>query len=378
MAFDFGFSLYFLDPPELTAVEQFFVQVQGKINIYRQHAETTIKLYQTEANEKLKAQKEEFKGAMEAADLVYEKVYLETGGSEDDRHAYAIHESGIQEIEHHYATADENLKTSFMEMADHYNKSSVVTLYALLETELRRLCGHLHSTFGLRFTVERFEKTDYLKSIMEYISLVADLDITIVEPKMNRLQELQFLRNRIMHNGAEFTLEANPWLEDLVNSTNGGLFWEQIPEEQLRVLRVRSKFIVPYYTIVSDFFFYLFSSLNLKLQFTILTNRISFLFGFLTRGAVVSYISHRDVANGTQFIFLIKSPEGDNVFTFNCKITITTASVDQVVITNQLDVIDKMERWVEQINENPAVLRQAIVGYLNPSKSHKIDIMLYP
>jgi len=378
MAFDFGFSLYFLDPPEVTAVEQFFVQVQGKINIYRQHAETTIKLYQTEANEKLKTQKEEYKVAMEAADLVYKKVYLETGGSEDDRRAYAMHESGIQEIEHHYTTADENLKASFMEMADHYNKSSVVTLYALLETELRRLCGHLHSAFGLRFTVERFEKTDYLKAIMEYISLVADLDITIVEPKMNRLQELQFLRNKIMHNGAEFTLEANPWLEDLVNSSNGGLFWEQIPEEQLRVLRVRSKFIVPYYTIVSDFFFDLFSSLNLKLQFTILTNRISFLFGFLTRGAVASYISHRDVANGTQFIFLIKSPEGDNPFTFYCKITITTASVDQVVITNQLDVIDKMERWVEQMNENPAVLRQAIVGYLNPNKAHKIEIMLYP
>ncbi|QXU42846.1 hypothetical protein [Pedobacter sp. D749] len=378
MAFDFGFSLYFLDPPELTAVEQFFVQVQGKINIYRQHAETTIKLYHTEANEKLKAQKEEFKEAMKVADLVYEKVYLETGGSENDRDAYAMHESGIQEIEHHYATADEHLKTSFMGMADHYNKSSVVTLYALLETELRRLCGHLHSAFSLRFTVERFEKTDYLKSIIEYISLVADLDITIVEPKMNRLQELQFLRNKIMHNGAEFTLEANPWLEDLVNSSNGGLFWEEIPEEQLHVLRVRSKFIVPYYTIVSDFFFDLFSSLNLKLQFTILTNRISFLFGFLTRGAVASYISHRNVANGRQFIFLIKSPEGDNGFTFNCKITVTTANVDQVVITNQLDVIDKMERWVEQMNENPAVLRRAIVGYLNPNKAHKIEIMLYP
>lgn len=378
MAFDFGFTLYFLDPPALTKLETFFIQVQDKIKIYKQHAETTIQLYHSEAKEKLAAQKAEFKAALEEADLIYNRVYDETGGSDEDKHSYAMHEAGIHEIEHYYTTAEENLKASFLEMADHYNKSSAVTLYALLETELRRLCGHLQTKFALRFNVERFEKTDYLKSIMEYISLVADIDISIVEPKMNKLKELQFLRNRIMHNGAEFTLEANPSLEDLVNNSESGLLWEQIPDEQLRVLRVRSKFIAPYHSIISHFFFDLFASLNLKLEFTIFNDRISFLFGFLTREVVATYVSHKVVANGKQFLFLIQSADVNNLFTFNCKLTITTADLDQVIITNQLGEIDRMERWVKEINENPDVLRQAIAGYLTPNKIHKIEIMLYP
>lgn len=378
MAFDFGFSLYFLDPPQLTTLETFFIQVQGKIAMYKQHAETTIQLYQSEANGKLAIQRAEFKAAMEEANLIYKRVYDETGGSEDDKHGNAAHESGIQEIEHHYTTGEQDLKASFLEMADHYNKSSLVTLYALLETELRRLCGHLHSTFGLRFTVERFEKTDYLKSIMEYISLVADLDITPVEPKMNKLQELQFLRNRIMHNGAEFTMELNQKLDDLVAGSDGGLVLELIPEEQLRIMRVRSKFISPYYAIISDFFFDLFRSLNVKLGFSILADRISFLFGFITREAVATFVSQRDVANGKQFIFLIESNNFENLFSFHLKLTVTAANTDQVVITNQLDEIDRMERLVEQLTENPAVLRQALTGYLYPNKTHKIEIMLYP
>lgn len=377
MEFDFGFSLYFLEPPQLTALETFFIQVQGKIAMYKQHAETTIQLYKSEADGKLAIHRAEFKAAMDEANIIYKRTYEETGGDEDDKHGYAAHESGIYEIEHHYTTAEEDLKASFLEMADHYNKSSLVTLYALLETELRRFCSHLHITFGLRFTVERFEKTDYLKSIMEYISLVADLDITLVEPKMNKLQELQFLRNRIMHNGAEFTMELNQKLDDLVAGSDGGLVLELISEEQLRVLRVRSKFISPYYTIISDFFFNLFHSLNVKLEFTILANRISFLFGFITRQAVSTFVFQRDVANGKQFTFLIESDDFNNLFSFHLKLTITSSNTDQFIITNQLDEIDRMERWVAQLNENPAVLRQALNGYLFANKSHKIEILLY-
>ncbi|MBG6233785.1 Asp-tRNA(Asn)/Glu-tRNA(Gln) amidotransferase C subunit [Pedobacter sp. CAN_A7] len=377
MAFDFGFTLYFLDPPQLTILETFFIQVQGKIAMYKQHAETTTQLYQSEADGKLAIQRAEFKAAMEEANLVYKRVYEETGGSEDDKHGNATHESGTQEIEHHYTIGEEDLKASFLEIADHYNKSSLVTLYALLETELRRLCDHLHSTFGLRFTVERFEKTDYLKSIMEYISLVADIDITSVEPKMNKLQGLQFLRNRIMHNGAEFTIKLNQKLDDLVASSDGGLVLELIPEELSRVLRVRSKFISPYYTIISDFFFDLFRSLNVKLGFTILADRISFLFGFITRQAVATFVSQSDVASGKQYLFLIESDDFENLFSFNLKLTVTAANTEQVIITNQLNEVDRMERLVEQLNENPAVLRLALNGYFFPNKSHKIEIMLY-
>ncbi|RWU10662.1 hypothetical protein [Pedobacter chitinilyticus] len=378
MDFDFGFSLYFLDPPKLEPLERFFVQVQGKISIYKKHAETTIGLYHTEATDKLKDLKAEHKKVADEANVAYKKHFDEIDGSEDDKHAWALHASGAAEIDHHYASADEDMKADFTEMADHFNKSSLVTLYALLETELRRLCGHLHNSFKLKFTVERFEKTDYLKSMMEYISLVAEIDIASTESKINKLQELQYLRNRIMHNGAEFSLEKNEWLDDLVKNSDGGLFWENVDEEQIRILRIRSKFISPYYSIISNFFFELFKSLNVKLGFNLLSERMSFLFGFLSKEINVKYISQRDISNGKQFVFSIESNDLENLFKFNCKMSITASNPDQLIITNQLDEIKNMERWIIQMQSNSAVFRQALVGFLPPNSTHKIDIMLYP
>ena len=378
MDFDFGFSMYFLDPPKLEPLERFFVQVQGKISIYQKHAETTIGLYHTEATDKLKELKTEHEKVAGEANIAYKKHFEEIEGSEDDKHDWASHASKASEIDHHYASADEEMKADFTEMADHFNKSSLVTLYALLETELRRLCGHLHNSFKLKFTVERFEKTDYLKSMMEYIALVADIDIAPVESKMNKLQELQYLRNRIMHNGAEFSLEKNEWLDDLVKNSDGGLFWETVDEEQIRILRIRSKFISPYYSIISDFFFDLFKSLNVKLGFDSLSERMSFLFGFLSKEINVKYLSQRDIANGKQFVFSIESNDFENLFQFNLKMSIATANPDQLIIINQLDEIKNMERWITQMQSNSAVLRQAFVGFLRPNSTHKIEIMLYP
>lgn len=83
------------------------------------------------------------------------------------------------------------------------------------------------------------------------------------------------------------------------------------------------------------------------------------------------------MANGKQYVFLVESNDFENLFSFNCKLTISIANANEIIITNQLDEIKNMNRWEQQINENHAVLRQALVGYLIPEKAHKIEIMLY-
>ncbi|MBB2143975.1 hypothetical protein GM921_00630 [Pedobacter sp. LMG 31464] len=378
MKLDFGFTIYFLDPPPLSEIETFFVQVHGKLGIHQRHFQTTINLYQKEVDAELQKQKDELGSTMATANAEYKKAYDELKADEYEKHIYAIRESGIDEIEHHFATLDEQTKLEYIEMADHYNKSSAATLYALLESELRRFCGQAMKHFKLTFPVERFEKSDYLYSMMEYLKLVAIIDTSKADTFLPKLQQLQFLRNKIMHNGAEFDNEANEKLDNLVDQNKGVLFFDELPEENIRILRVKSNFVIPYYEIINDFFISLFSALNQKLNFSFLADRVKFIFGFLSKAVTVSLENEKEVKNGKQYVFDVKSDHKDNEFEFKLKLTIATSATDGVSITNQLDPIKDMERWVQQITQNNAILRQAFVGFLNPKSKHQIDLMLYP
>src|SRR5665213_2178843 len=305
MKFDFGFSMYFLDGPDLSLPEKFFIQVQHKLQMYKKHTQTTIKLYQDEFKERMTDHKKAYQAAMAEANEIYKRRYEEIEGNEQDKHDYAMHELSIGEIEYHFSNEEEALKNSFLEMADHFNKSALVTLYALMETELRRLCGHLQIYFKKRVTLERFEQADYFKSILEYLDQIIELDITDLQPYQTKLVPLQFLRNKVMHNGGEFQLPITDYLGELVKGSDDGLNLEEIPNEQLTVVRVRSKFVMPFYDLISEMFMELFRLLNEKENFLFLRDRLAYLFRFLAADTVVSYKENKAVKNGHVYTFLI-------------------------------------------------------------------------
>jgi Asp-tRNA(Asn)/Glu-tRNA(Gln) amidotransferase C subunit/menaquinone-dependent protoporphyrinogen IX oxidase len=379
MQFDFGFSMYFLEGPELSRLEQFFIRVQDKLQIYQRHTETTVQLYHEEYREQMSTHKSAFGAAMKTANEAYKRHYDEINGSDDDKHQYAMHEAGIQEIEYHFANAEEALQLHFTEMADHFNKSALVTLYALLETELRRLCGLLQKHFNRRVSLDRFEQSDYLKSIMEYIDLIIEMDTTSLKPHISKIEALQFLRNRIMHNGGEFPLDKQEFLEDLVKTSDGGLTLEEIPDEQTRLLRVKSKYLLPFYDLISELFREAFRQLNGKMGFTFLAGRLTYLFRFLAPDADVIYLQHKAVKNGHCFVFRVESKAAEKPFAFSCNLTIATATKDELIFTNQLEQpVPNLDRLIARLPQRVDLLPQIFAGFLTPGKKHRIEFMLYP
>lgn len=53
MSFDFGFALYFLEGPKLSALELFFVRLQRKVQLHQRHHKMTDKLYRDEYREQI-------------------------------------------------------------------------------------------------------------------------------------------------------------------------------------------------------------------------------------------------------------------------------------------------------------------------------------
>ncbi|MET3981408.1 Asp-tRNA(Asn)/Glu-tRNA(Gln) amidotransferase C subunit/uncharacterized protein YeaO (DUF488 family) [Mucilaginibacter sp. UYP25] len=378
MKFDFGFSMYFLEGPELSTPEKFFIQVQHKLQIYKKHTETTIKLYQDEFKEQLLNHKKKAQEAMAKANEAYELHYEEIVGSDQDKQSYATHESGIDELQYHFSNEEEALKNSFSEMADHFNKSALVTLYALMETELRRLCSQLQAHYQKRVSLERFEQADYLKSIMEYLDQIIELDISGFQPYQTKIIPLQFLRNKVMHNGGEFPLPVTEYLDDLVKTSDGGLSLEEIPDEQFVVVRVRSKFVFPFYELISEMFYVLFALLNEKENFSFLSSRLAYVFRFLAPGLTVTYKEHKSIKNGQMFTFLMESRASENPFSFFCKFTIVEAAKEELIFTNQLEHnVNNIERLIAGLAKQDHVMRQVMAGFLDNEKAYRIEFMLY-
>ena len=379
MKFDFGFYGHFMEGYKFNKTEKGFIQVQDKIQIYFGNAETTLHMYRKEFDKKIADQLIEKKHAVDRSEGEYQKYHDEATGSHHDRHLYAMHASGYDAIESNFAEADETIREHFRVMADHFNKSALVTFYALLESELRRLCAHLQTSFKIRVSLGRFEQSDYLQSIQEYLDLIIGFDTTELGRFVTKLKQLQYVRNKIMHNGAEFPLKPEEHLDNLVENSANSLYWEQLEDEQVKILRIRFGFLKPYYDLVSELFTQLFKLFNDRTQYVPLEKRVAYVFEFLASDLKATYRSHKAVKKGYQYIFQIKSEQVDNTFEFVCKISITEHSKDGVVFTPQLDEApDHLDRLIDGLSNDISILKNVLAGYLVNGKAHQITFLLYP
>jgi hypothetical protein len=379
MKFDFGFSMYFLDGSELGVLEKFFIQVQQKLLIYKRHTQTTVNLYQEEFKERLAGHQQNSQEALQKANEAYSRYYEEIDGDDYDKHSFAAHESGIDEIRHHFAMEEEALKQNFVEMADHYNKSALSTLYALMEAELRRYCAHLQTYYHKRISLERFEQGDYFRSIVEYFDQVIELNTASLQPYLTRLVTLQYLRNKIMHNGGEFPIPAPEFLEGNVKTSDGGLRLEELPDEALQILRVKSKYVIPYYELIGELFKEMFRILHEKEGCSFLSGRLAYLFRFLAPDCTVTYLEQKAIKAGTQYLFRVASPASEPPFSFLCKYSLSEAAKDEVVFTDQLEnSTDNLARLMTGLAGRSDILQQAMAGFTDTEKSYRYEFLLYP
>lgn len=223
---DFGLHWYFFLERKTSPAEKAFKSVIDRLKLYEQHTTSTTTLYRREFTEAKKQIDIDEKAAVVAAKQRYNDIL---GGSErHEDHDWAMHVSGLDELDHHYYTVRESQAERFVEMADFFNKSSLVSLYGLLETDLRRLCFMLQTVFNKKIGVDMLSDRNYLQAFLEYFEFVIELPITQLEPHIVKLKELQQLRNRIVHDGALFSKkQKDKRLEDMVAAANGLLTMTQ-------------------------------------------------------------------------------------------------------------------------------------------------------
>lgn len=374
--FDFLALSHFDKQPELTALEVFFQSITEKVSLYEHHCITTTNLYRTEYNDLRRQSQEKHLAIRKLRDEIYDKVFKESGD-----HAFASHESRIDDLEEDFEGRQKNELFRFTEMADYFNKSSVVVFYSFLESELRSLCGLLKLTFEKRIDLENLNDKNYLQAILTYFDLVIDLPISKLQPYTSKFQELQFLRNKIVHNGAEFSNDDDGQrLKAIVARSSNMLDLVSGSSARTKILKIKTiDYLLPYYTELKLFFYDLFCLIESKCNHSIIKSKLEFLFSFISEDVIVQINEFKAIKKGTQIVCYIESKTSSPQISIQCKITLIASPKDEVEIIDQFSNKNEMfDRLFSYMQENPSLTIKKLFGFFGlRSMTSKIKMMFY-
>jgi len=378
MNWDLGAIHYFAtESIKFSPLELFFDDIKEKTALNEQHLFTTMNLYKKEFHEVKDKLTQEYKAAMATAKATYNKILEETG---DER--FASHDSGMDEIPEHFDHREEVIKKRFLELISYFNKSSLVLFYSLLESELRHLCNLLYTIFGKRITLEHLNNNDYLSSIISYLDLVIEIDVADLDGYISKFKEIQYIRNRFVHEGGEFLREReNKQLHQILNKNKDLLKLTDSSNPGYQTLRVQKiKYIIEYYDLLKYFFNDLLWLVEKKRNYSIIVGRLRFLFGFISENVIVRINGIMPTKKGKQITCEIESEEEGKSFRLNCKITMVQSKKDEFKPIDQTDnSIPNLDRMLKYLEYHPEIITKGALGIFMPSNSPcTVSMTVYP
>lgn len=189
-----------------TPLENFFANVKSRVITHTHHIEHTVLLYKQEHDEAKNKIEASLKEPYEKLHVDYEALLGEfEDPALDDQ--YARHQSGLADLENEHVRREEQLFDEQLELLGLFHNSAIIQAYSLLEKELKDLCDILKKETGESISQHDFASRDYIKGCLKYLGLVIKLDISRLDPFMTKIIDLQYIRNRLIHDRGEFSIE---------------------------------------------------------------------------------------------------------------------------------------------------------------------------
>ncbi|MGN7723606.1 hypothetical protein [Chitinophaga sp. 22620] len=364
------YSFHFIGDRKRTPLDKFLNEIDRKLTLFKKHTDNTNNLYEKEYKELKSENEEQYKRSLFEANAEFDKLVAGGGYNTDEDLQFAWHASGGSSVDSYFQDEDEALFDRFNTMKDYFYKSSLSSLYALLESELRALCGILKLSYNKKISLQNLNDKDYLTAIVTYLELVIEVETYTLESYITKFRRLQFIRNKIMHNGGvipeeereKFSKEIiyNESAICLIESSTVFIKNVQLIENNLQLIR--------------DFFYELRWVLDKKSDYSILTHNLTFFFEQFSKKIKVSILEVSQQRNFIKCHLVYDSSELQLLFF--CNISFLKAKVKDTVIISQLtneiliELLSNLEWPSGIIHDN------ILTGYLS-DKNCKVKFMLY-
>jgi len=260
--------------------------------------------------------------------------------------------------------------------------------YSMLESQFRRYCELLKDITGQKLAIDDLEQSNYLLSMFNYLNKVIGLPMKTLEKYKLIFKELQFLRNKIMHNGAEFPNKKNKELQAIIDKSDKLLVLEKEgtpstdwdAEDMISpyyVLRVKKiEYLHLYFEAINAFFIELFWLSDALLLHQPIAERIKHVAGFLSKDVSVNDTTITEVAKGKNIRATIVSNNKETPFTLNISITVIKAPKASFQVTNQYENFEKLTRLTDYIRWQPKIIINEILqGFFMGKGKRAISVL---
>jgi hypothetical protein len=380
MLFDFGLTTHFQDDPGLAPFESLILAILAKTHLHERHLNRTIQLYRSEYDLSLNELGTARDRALVDAQLKYDEVIKSVGDTDEGR-LYADHESGWGEITSHFAHQEENLQKEMMDLVDYFNKSALVVVYSLFESSFRDVCLTLQDAFAKKIGLKHMNSANYLKSMIAYLELVLEVDVTLLAPHISKIEHLQFLRNRIVHEGGIITLDKadEKLLNQIVVQSRQSVTIENDEHSNLSSIRVKKvEYIIGHYELVRTFFrdtLYLIDSIT---NHSLLLARVKHLFGFVSNN-LTTRIKKVEYGPGyVKLVFELQFFKDSVQYPVGCTVNISKSKQPKIDFTNQLDSsTEELDRVINYLESYPGQITETLKGFAPVGAFSEISFLIF-
>lgn len=248
-------------------IEEFGSNIGERLNLLKRHIDTSIILYENEKKQKLDSLELKKKQDKLKSDGKYQKSLQE---GREPNEAYYL--SGELEIDDYYGETQKELVHHYDVLSDILFESLLLTIYGLLEFELKRFCELCQKEWDYRITPDHLGGRDYIESAKNYLELVVDISLKTsyeinLEAYFTKFKNYQFIRNRIAHNGGKVNLQK----PSEIKATNPNI---SISEVTGKIKILKAEFLTDFIDIVGKFFKDLILLVEQKMEFKNLISRL--------------------------------------------------------------------------------------------------------
>ena len=209
---------------------------------------------------------------------------MKNNGSDEFAHQYAMNQSGLDYLFEEHSSDIEQINIEYNNFLDLYSKSILIAIYSLNESKLNEIAETAADVFTKKIKPLHFNSRDYLEASFQYLNLVIDLELDSLQKYLPKLKDLQYLRNKIIHNEAKF-IELEQVSKIVKNHKN------LLSLDERNQLEIKgSKFIRDLFELFSDFYQALFWLVDARQDSAILKNGFEHWLGILDREVVVEQL----------------------------------------------------------------------------------------
>lgn len=349
--------------------------------MHERHIELTSDMYQKEKQEAISTINKSFEIPLKEANKKYAELVKKYGDDiEGDQLAY--HYSGLDSIENEHSRNDWEIKEEFTDMSEQFNNLALMQIHSFFEKEITDLCKILKLEFNEVISLDDFSSKDYVKGPLKYLELVVKLNIKKLEPFTNKFRDIQYLRNRIVHERGEFPKNSSSpedkrkTIEGIVASSKKRLILSE--EDDFYVIKINEvSYIKDHYQVIKQFFQEVFNLIEEKLNYRILKGRLEYVFSALTKKAIISIDKVVFEASRFDIRFSIKFPKSLGLGRqLKCHLKINKFKKTPVYIKYTGVKNAKIEEFVNNLKSIQYVLLDMLNAYFLLDNKIQVELFL--